>query len=76
MPDYTTSQRESQTRYTPHEAYYDLFFDGLDDLLREQLIRRAALVDIADLLSDNPHGVTITPQSVGNIIKRRLGGDS
>jgi len=75
MCHYTPNQGEPK-RFTPLEAYLDLYFCGLDELLKAALINRASQADIATLLSDNPHRVNVSQGSVSNILRRRLGSPS
>lgn len=56
------------------ECYLDLYFGGLTPMLRDALLKRASHVDIASLLSDNPHGKQVSPSSVGIMIRRRFPG--
>jgi len=75
MCHYTPNISDGE-RFTALEAYLDLYFQGLDDVLKAALLSRASQVDIASLLSDNPHNVNVSQGSVSNMLRRRLGGRS
>lgn len=77
MHNYTPQPGKTE-RFTDKEAYFDLYFEGLDAVLIKHRMAGGTYAEIASLLSDNPHGITVSAQAVSDMVRRRhqKGGQS